>query len=149
MNLLLSNKLTTKQRKWLKEYKRTLNATEAAMLAYDCKDRDSANTIGNENLAKLGLKNILETIGLSDEAVAKGIFDGATKSVRPVVVKGEVRGFPDYGVRHRYWETTLKLKGELQDTSRVELTGKDGDPIQIQAIVGLGFLNKPKEKEGD
>lgn len=145
MNLLLSNKLTTKQRKWLKEYKKSLNATSAAMIAYNCKDIRSAGQIGYENMKKLDIADILETIGLDDETIAKGIDEGAKRGARPVVVNGQIKGFPDYAVRHKYYETALKLRGKLMDRSSLEITGKDGGPLQIQTVVGLGFLNKPKE----
>ncbi len=144
MNLLLSNKLTVKQRKWLKVYKETLNATEAAMQAYDCQDRKTAANIGYENVAKLDIVDILDAVGLDDESIAKGISEGAHKSGRPVVVNGQIKSFPDHGVRHKYYETALKLKGKLQ-TSKVEVTGKDGEPLKMELLLGVGFLNKPKE----
>ena len=50
----MEQKMTPKQKAFIKEYISTLNATEAAIRVYDAKDRKSARNIGSENLAKLG-----------------------------------------------------------------------------------------------
>ena len=69
--------LTNKQKQFLKEYFKTKNATEAAWRSYDCKNRMSANRIGSENLAKLGINNEiqfwLEEVGLTDGKLAEDL----------------------------------------------------------------------------
>src|SRR5258705_11042542 len=60
-------KLTIKQRLWIKGYLETGNATEAAMQVYNCKERDSAAQIGYENLRKLDFAELLEEAGVSDK----------------------------------------------------------------------------------
>lgn len=129
--------LTLKQRKWIKLYIKTGNATEAAMLVYDCKDRSVAQTIGSENISKLAFSDLMEDMGLTDVALlnvgAEGIQAKKVISARVIVKKdrptsqadGELPiasartddfvEVPDYAVRHRYWETLLKLKGKLTD----------------------------------
>ncbi len=61
--------LTLKQRKFLKELVKTLSPTEAAMRAYNCKDRLSARNIASENVSKLGISMpaLLDKMGLSIE----------------------------------------------------------------------------------
>lgn len=108
--------LTLKQRKWIKKYIETGNATEAAMQVYDCKDRDSARALGSENLAKLNFPELMEEMGLTDVALLNIGAEGMTKPVKQSIT-GEV--FPDYGVRRGYWETILKLKGKLNDKAGV------------------------------
>lgn len=49
-------KLTKKQAEFLKVYKETGNATEAAARAYDVKDRSVASSIGTENLNKPAIR---------------------------------------------------------------------------------------------
>jgi len=44
--------LTVKQRRLVKHYLETGNGTEAAMVAYDVADRNTARSIGTENLRK-------------------------------------------------------------------------------------------------
>lgn len=59
-------KLTIKQRKWLKLYLKTGNASLAARDTYSC-TLESARRIGSENLSKLDikLKELMEAKGLS------------------------------------------------------------------------------------
>lgn len=134
---LSSKKITPKQRKWLKVYTQTLNATEAAMQAYDCKNRDVAKDIGYQNLAKLDFDDLLERVGLTDEYIIKGIREG-TQATKPLVIGDKPHKIEDYAVRKGYFEVALKLKGKLSD--RVELTGKDGEPIRIDLLAGVAFL---------
>ena len=124
---------TPKEKAFLKEYANTLNATEAAMRVYNCKDRKSAASIGEQNLRKLEISDALEAEGVSDHYLAKKIKEGAeaTKviSARIIVKKGAPTSMangelpladertddfievPDYGVRHKYVETGLRVKG--------------------------------------
>ena len=110
--LTLKGNLTIKQRKWIKEYIATGNATEAAIRVYDTEDRNVAHVIGSENLQKLTIDNLMEEMGLTDVALINVGAEGMTKPVKQSIT-GEV--YPDYGVRHRYWETMLKLKKKLEN----------------------------------
>lgn len=60
-------KITRKQKRFVKEYLDTGNATEAAARVYDVKNRRVANAVGNENLAKPSLQALIE-------AAAEGAF---------------------------------------------------------------------------
>lgn len=111
-------KLTIKQRRWIKAYIKTGNATEAAMQVYDCKDRNSASVIGTENLAKLSIPDLMEEMGLTDIALLNVGTEGMMKSVKQSI-DGSV--YPDYGVRHKYWDTMLKLKGRLSDKKNTDV----------------------------
>ena len=51
---------TLKQKKFVTEYLKTGNATESAARVYDVKNRDSANAIGSENLAKLSIQKAIQ-----------------------------------------------------------------------------------------
>ena len=126
LNVLKDRSLTMKQRRWLEAYIATGNATEAAMQAYDVKDRDSARALGSENLAKLSIAELLEEMGLSDVMLTSAIKEGvqATRSTNAAIllttdgktVKAEEQGLietPDYATRHKYIETALKLKKKL------------------------------------
>jgi hypothetical protein len=105
--------LTLKQRKWIKEYIETGNATEAAMRVYDCQDRETAANVGCENVRKLQMPDLMDEMGLTDVALLNMGAEGATKPVKQSIT-GEI--FPDYNTRRGYWETLLKLKGKLRDT---------------------------------
>ena len=125
--------LTLKQRKWIKEYIETGNATEAAMRVYDVKDRDSAETIGSENLGKLALNDLMDEMGLTDLALLNIGAEGMTKPVKQSMT-GEIH--PDYGTRHRYWETMLKLKKRLDSKEELE----NGNQTHYTFNFGNGFV---------
>jgi hypothetical protein len=63
--------LTVKQRRFVKHYVESGNGTEAAVLAYDVADRNTARSIGTENLRKPAIQDavadLLDAGGLSDE----------------------------------------------------------------------------------
>ena len=132
--------LTIKQRKFLKLYLELGNATEAAMRVYDVKDRDSANAIGSENLAKLSYSDLMEEAGITDKLLQKKIMEGldATRTISAVKgtnANGGTTDFidvPDFLARHKYLETALKLKKRLTD--RVDVTTGD-KPIPILDII--------------
>ena len=135
--------LTLKQRKWLDVYLQTGNATEAAMQSYDCKDRDSANAIGSENLAKLSYTDFMEAAGVTDKLLQQKLLEGldSTKQIGArKIVQGAKTGHeikvdattdtddfidvPDYAVRHKYLETALKLKKRLSDKMDITSGGE-------------------------
>jgi len=124
------NKLTIKQRKWIKKYIETGNATEAAMQVYDCKDRESAGTIGSENLQKLAFSELMDEMGLTDIALLNVGTEGMTKAKKIHGTGDNFVEVPDYGVRHKYWETLLKLKGKLNNKNITAVQ------VNVQPILG-------------
>lgn len=147
--------LTLKQRKWLDIYLELGNATEAAMQAYNVKDRNSASQIGYENLRKLEYSDFMEAAGITDKLLQQKLLEGldAQRTISATVViksddpkvkskQATARDMdfidvPDYQVRHKYLETALKLKKRLNDKS------EDQQPsghriVAIQIIVPHG-----------
>ncbi len=116
------SKITIKQRKFLKAYLETGNATEAAMQAYDCKDRGSAQSLGSETLSNLvngPIKERMDAAGLSDEYLMSIMHDGLNADkVEIVKFEGKIndeKAFPDHRTRAKYAELILKWKGELKE----------------------------------
>lgn len=142
---LIKQKLTRKQRKFLKVYSETLNATEAAMQSYDCKDRNIAKSIGAQNLSKLNFQELMDVMGITDEKLVAVGIEGLTKSIRIASVNGKTQAVPDHATRHKYWDSFLKMRGKLDNSQKLELSGPGGEPLQIQMVAGIGFLNKPKD----
>lgn len=105
-----TSNLTLKQRKWLKAYLECGNATEAAMRAYNCKTRGSANAIGAKNLSKINLGNAFDDEGLSLRAIFKALSEGLD-ATRTYTSGGKSIVKPDWRVRHPYVVTALRLRG--------------------------------------
>lgn len=118
-------KLTIKQRKWVKEYLKTGNASKAAWKVYDCKNMVVAGNIGAENLQKLQdpVKLLMEAKGL-DMGKLLGVLDEGLKADKVIsaqVINKRGTGMkdahsitkdfidvPDHAVRHKYLETAAK-----------------------------------------
>ncbi|OGG13788.1 hypothetical protein A2773_01540 [Candidatus Gottesmanbacteria bacterium RIFCSPHIGHO2_01_FULL_39_10] len=122
-----TSNLTLKQRKWLKAYIECGNATEAAMRAYDCKTRRSANAIGAKNLSKINLGNALEDEGLTLLLIAKTLIDGckATKMYGNGIAR------PDWRVRHPYLVTALRIRGLYPPTKNKKNNADEAPRILI------------------
>lgn len=136
-------KLTLKQAKWLEVFIQTGNATEAAMQAYNCKDRMSARNMGSENMAKLGISELMDNMGLTDHKLISKLSEGleATKVISANVIAKNGEGMadansmtkdfidvPDMPTQHKFLDTALKLKGKYP---------KDAPMIAIQNNVNV------------
>ena len=84
--------------------------------------------------------DLMRAHGLDDDTLLQVVRDGvfATKNVSSMKLGGE-EGLaavnvvePDWGNRHKFVETSLKLKGLLKE--RHEHTGKDGIPLPAPII---------------
>ena len=122
---------TMKQKRWVKEYVKTGNATKAAKKIYDVSSYRSAAAIGSENLKKLDISQILENNGVTDDLIASTI----RQAMR---AKGE-RHTPEWTARLKATELASKIKGHLKD--RVDITS-GGIPFPI-----YGGKSKPKPAE--
>lgn len=123
-------KITLKQRKWIKEYIATGNATEAAMKVYDCKDKGTAANIGSENLRKLQMTELMEEMGLTDVTLLNVGTVGMTEANKIHGTGDSYVEVPDYATRHKYWETMLKLKRKLGSDTNVAVQ------VNVQPILG-------------
>lgn len=128
--------LTPKQRKWLKVYIETGNGTEAAMQAYDCKDRASAAQIGTQNLRKLqgATRALAEAKGLTDDLIFQRLKEGLSAE-KTEFAKGrdgiiDSVDCIDYPTRLQYIRTAAKLFG-LEPANQLELSGPDGGAITL------------------
>jgi phage terminase small subunit len=126
--------LTLKQRKWLSKYLECGNATEAALYAYDTTDRETAASIGWENLRKLDYTDFLEEAGITDKLLQQKILEGleATRTVSAKIINKEADSqtddfidVPDFLTRHKYLETALKLKQRLLTKVDITTLGKE------------------------
>jgi len=71
---MASQALAVKQRRFVAEYVRTGNGTEAALAAYDTTDRNTAHTVASETLrnptVQVAMAELLDAGGLSDARLA-------------------------------------------------------------------------------
>lgn len=122
--------LTFKQRKFLKAYLESGNATQAALESYDCKP-ESAGSIGWELLKKLDLGEMMEEYGITDKLLIEKTKDGLeAKKRRRDFETGEIFYDEDQPTRHRYLTTALELKG------RKGGEGQTNIQVNVQPLLG-------------
>ena len=147
-----TNVLTKLERKWYKEYLECFNQTDALRRAYPHNQYTPGSLYSIAYQTKKAVfkklqitdSDLAQAMGLDKESLLKANKEGM-KATKPIIVNGEVKAVPDYAVRHKYMETAMKITDTLKETSRVELTGADGEPLRIELIAGIGFLNKPPD----
>ena len=149
-----SVKLTKLERRWYNEYLNCFNATDALYKAYPDNKYTvmSARAIASQTKRSVFRKlnftdnNVFELMGVTEECLARKGTEGLN-ATRPIVIDGKPQAVADYATRHRYWQDLMKMKN-IQ-TDKVELTGADGGPLQVQAVLGVGFLNKREAEDAN
>jgi len=126
-------KITTKQKKFVKEYLQNGgNGTRAVLAVYDTKDPNVAKVIASENLTKPNIRESviasLEAVGLSDiyisellrKATESGIGQRASNadSLRGIDMLLKLKGvYPDKKTAH----VRVEVKEQFENKSLVEL----------------------------
>lgn len=88
----------------------------------------SPNTADNPDhlLNRKGFAELLEQLGVTDLKIGERINEGLDATRTVVMGKDSNEAFvdiqPDYLVRHKYIETTLRLKGHLKNNEGVSPT---------------------------
>lgn len=121
---------TIKEKKFVKEYIKSGNGTEAALNSYDTTNPKTAAVIATQNLIKLNISDLMDKRGLTDDKLLEVLDDGLRamkvisanviniKSNDPTVMDQKANSMTrdfidveDHPTRHRYLETALRLKG--------------------------------------
>lgn len=129
-------KLTPKQKIFVAEVAKGKSGTQAALVAYDTTDENSAKTIASQNLSKLNVKEALEPILAKHDInlntaiapIGKGL-----KALKMNEFTGEVT--EDIKLQMQASDRALKLLGVNQD-----VTGNTYNFINV--------ANEQKEKYG-
>lgn len=127
-----SIKRTLREKKFIDVYLSTNgNASKAYLAISPDVTKDSAKELGSRMLKKVGLSivEILDKEGLTDPFLSKKLMEGVTAKRtigRGIGKKEEL----DHTAITKYLDMILKLKASYPiDKSKLELTGKDGQPV--------------------
>jgi phage terminase small subunit len=138
----MSKKLTIKQRKFIRAYIKTGNATQAAKDAgYLCKSDEAYSEMGYRLVRNVESKmcEILVEAGIDNSTLAKKIEEGLNAMiVKPFAHEGVVISEPayiDFSTRAKYLEIVAKIKGLLKEkidktvsgTIKIEIKGRRAD----------------------
>ena len=130
-------KRTLRERKFIEAYIGNCgNATEAYSVISPNVKRDSAKELGKRMVARVSLSvvEILDRTGLTDPVLSKKLLEGlnATKETGKGIQKA------DHNIIVKYLDMAFKLKAMYPaDRNKLELTGKDGQPIGGKEVIIL------------
>ena len=128
-----SIKRTLREKRFIEAYIENCgNATEAYLIVSPNVKRDSAKELGKRMVAKVGLSivEVLDKMGLTDPVISKKLIDGL-KATRETGTGKDRKETADHQAIVKYLDMILKLKASYPaDRSKLELTGKDGQPIR-------------------
>lgn len=106
------DKLSKKQKGFVKDYVKTGNGTFSALNNYDTDNPKTASVIATENLAKPIIQKAIQSFAdrISDDKLEQVLNEGldATKTI---VADGSMSMEADYSTRHKYLDTAAKIKG--------------------------------------
>jgi DNA-binding CsgD family transcriptional regulator len=138
-------KLTIRQQKLRKEILKGKSASQAMRDAgYS---PNTAKAMQKQTLAKIGIAELMEKKGLTDDRLLDVMIDGlkATKVISCNVIAKDGEGMADansmtkdfvdtedYAVRHKYMETGLKLKGHLKE--KLDVNGEVINRVVFEVI---------------
>jgi len=117
------DKLTKKQKGFVKDYVETGNGTQSALKNYNVKDETVASSIATENLRKPLIQNAIKSIAeqIPDELLLQVHLEGlkASRTIKSTDSGDIVE--PDYAVRHKYLDTAHKIKGTYAPEKSINL----------------------------
>ena len=142
-------KLTAKESKFLEEYFKSGNGTNAAMKIYNVKNKNSAGAISSQVLKRTRplMKPFLESKNISLGRLVGVLNEGLSASkvvsaIRTDSVAGSGTSdfieVPDYKVRHEYLKTAAKWLG----------INKDAKSVNIQINQYSDIVDEQKSKYG-
>ena len=149
------DKLTKKQRIFVKEYIKDENGTQSALKAYDTKSENVANVIAVENLRKPMIVEVLKNLAerIPDELLEKVHLEGLNAGKR--VFKnnnetGEIEDLgvePDYAIRHKYLDSGYKLKGSYAAEKNINLNVniESVDPTDPEVLNAMKIIQEKLE----
>ena len=101
-------KPTLKQRRFIKAYVQNGgNATQAAWVAYDTEDYDTAKSIGCENLTKPYIREEIDRLMVAAELSTKD----SLRAIKDAFSATDKNDYPDHRMRLKAAVMLLKLRG--------------------------------------
>lgn len=124
----MSNRLSKKEKVFVKEFIKSDNATQSALTAYDTKSENTAAAIGSENLRKPKIIQAIQEM-LPDELLAAVHLEGL-KAGRKVGDGIE----PDYMTRAKYLDLGYKIKGSYAAEKHINLNVESKPSERLQSL---------------
>ncbi len=130
IGVIMAEMATTKQKTFIKEVAGGKSLTDAAMVAYQPKDRHAASVIGSRTLKAPSIQKLLNKMGLGEKEIVK-VLQETLRANKTMVINGTPHSVPDYYTRLKTAEIGLKLQGHL--TERIA-TSHAPSEVKVQFI---------------
>lgn len=137
------NKLTKKERGFVKDYVETGNGVQSALKNYDTESYKTASNIASTNLDKPRIQNAIKSIAeqIPDDLLVQVHLEGLNAS-RTIKTEDDEIEEPDYAVRHKYLDTAHKLKGTYAPDRSLNLNVNLDNGLTDEEKEGLRKLLK-------
>jgi phage terminase small subunit len=141
----MKDKLSNKDKRFVKELLETGNKTQSALKAYNYKNENTAGVMALEKLRNPKIQQAIQTIAdsIPDDELIQVHKEGlkASRTIKRIDDKDIIE--PDYAVRHKYLDSAYKIKGTYAP-DKLAFTNKDGEDLvtKEQASELLALLNK-------
>lgn len=133
-------KLSLKEKGFAKDFIKTKNATEAAVLNYNVKNRKSAALVGCKNLKKprilREIDRLMEDQKITDPFLMTTLKEGLKANfIASYKGEAELTGIADHNIRHKFLQDALKMKGFLREQ------------VDVRSLnIDVELENMPKEE---
>lgn len=123
----MGDKLTKQEQGFVKDLVKTGNATEAVKNNFDIESDGYARVKGHRLITKDNVKQAIQSLAdrIPDDKLHEVLMEG---------LDAENNEKPDYGIRHKYLDTALKIKGAYEPD--------ENKNINILIPVLVKFLDK-------
>ena len=116
--------MTVKQRKYIKYVAQGMNKNKALEKAEYAHQTNVASVEKSPDVKK-GLLKAMERIGITDDFIAKGIYEG-TKATRTLFytnngIVSDKRVIKDFDIRHKYIKLSAEIRGDLINDPSVNM----------------------------
>lgn len=152
----MKNKLTKKERGFVRDYANSENGTQSVLKNYDTKDPKTASVIAVENLAKPRIQQALEVVKRSlaeripDDLLEKAHIEGLKATAIRFTPEGEQLDVPDFATRHKYVDSGYKLKGAYAPEKSVSINVNVEDTDEIKRLAyQLNSLHRGTSEPSD
>lgn len=155
----MEQKLTLKQEKWLAHYLDRTNpdtfgnaCASAKAAGYQCTSQASYENVGSQNFKRLSqqIEQFFDDNDLSPAKLKQALSGGLQATETKFFAhQGQIvteRETVSWAIRQKYLEMALRVKG-LFSAEKLELTGKDGGPIDLTTLVMKITGNESESKD--
>ena len=144
--------LTDREKKFVKYRTDGCKVGESSLRAGFATPQYGTYLKGQEHIQS-AIQEALVKVGLTDDLIAQRLREGVDATKLEVKKKGKefvIKKSPDFAIRHRYIETTMKAKGSLKqegETTKLQQINIIVTPDVAKGFLDSGVIDKKEHKD--